>query len=30
MRKADLERVTRALERRLEGIEGPAPPTEGS
>jgi hypothetical protein len=30
MRKADLERVTRALERRLEGIEGPTPPTEGS
>jgi hypothetical protein len=29
LRKADLERVSRALELRLEGPGGPAPPTLG-
>ena len=29
LRKADLERVSRALEVRLEGPGGPAPPTLG-
>jgi hypothetical protein len=29
LRKADLERVSRSLEERLEGPGGPAPPTMG-